>query len=86
MKRMHTPHYYRAGHQVRASIAARIARLVRRLFKPARLWLNAIEMRNAEDHISDMAAMHEWIPKSMHNMNRVMVGLQEQRMRIERDI
>ena len=85
MKR-HTAEPRHFAHNERASIAVRLARIVRRAIKPARLYWLAMEQRNAEDHISDLVSMSEAIPRDIVRMHRVTIQLEEKRLRIERGL
>ncbi|WP_338762086.1 hypothetical protein [Massilia sp. METH4] len=61
-------------------------RIGRRLAKPARLYWLEVQTQHAEDHITDLQAMHEAIPKDIVRMHRLTVQLAAKRMAIERGL
>jgi hypothetical protein len=86
MKRSYTPQPYRVGHHERASIAVRIARLMRAFFKPTRLFLLAIEESNAEAHFANVVAKLEAGARELMSARREMARLEAKRMQIERGL
>lgn len=85
MKR-HTTEAPRYGHHERASIAARIGRAMRRVVKPARLYWLAMQERSADEHMADLAALHEMSISWMQQQQRKSTELKAKRMAIERGV